>query len=186
MLDFDITMIGVFFLLYLSIIAFLKKRSNNHFLVVFTLFYIYLIMVIKYTQFPIFLDELFMDSQNYKISYNLVPLVNLSSGQFVTSMLNVLLFLPFGYLFFIMSRFHFKKTVLAGFSMSFLIELTQAGISLLTQVAYRVFDVNDLIFNTIGTFLGVILFLIFNLFAKKVGLVSSLKKNSIMNYITMK
>lgn len=187
MLDFDILSIGFFAIIYFVLIIFLKKKNNQYsFLFVLTLFYIYLVMVIKYTQFPILWDDLYVDAESYKVSYNLVPLFNLTSGQFTTSVLNIILFLPFGFLFYILSRFSFSKTIFMGFLTSFLVELVQFCISFLTKVSFRVFDVNDLIFNTLGVFIGIIVFIFFSFLIKKIIDIKYLKTNSFLNYILFK
>ncbi len=169
MLDFDILSIVVFAIVYFIIIIFLRKKNNNNgFLFVASLLYIYLVIVIKYTQFPIFISNIYKDENNYKIIYNLVPLFNLTREQFVTSVFNIILFLPFGFLYFIISRFSYKKTLIKGFFLSFLIETLQILISFITCVSYRIFDVNDLIFNTLGVFIGIVCFIIFNNFINKI------------------
>ncbi len=79
---------------------------------------------------------------------NLTPFAYMFSD-FRNSFLNVLLFVPLGFLLPVFWR-HFKKlhwTLLFGFCTSLLIELLQL-------FTFRATDVNDLITNTFGTFLG--------------------------------
>lgn len=187
MLDFDILSIIFFTIVYFVLIVFLKKKNNQYgFLFVATLFYIYLVMLIKYTQFPIFWSNLYRDGDLYKATYNLIPLFHLTAGQFVTSVLNIILFLPFGFLFFVLSRFSFSKTIFIGFLTSFSVELIQLFISLLTRVSFRVFDVNDLIFNTLGVLIGMIIFVIFKFLTEKIIDAEHLKTNKFLNYILYK
>lgn len=69
--------------------------------------------------------------------------------------LNVLLFVPLGFFVRLIWRRGFVIATLSGFVMSLLIELTQlTGIYGLYPCAYRLFDVDDLIANTAGAFLG--------------------------------
>ncbi|MCW5954509.1 MAG: VanZ family protein, partial [Propionibacteriaceae bacterium] len=71
---------------------------------------------------------------------------------------NVVLFLPLGYFLRVLARRGIVIATLAGFAISAAIELTQrTGIWGLYRCAYRVFDVDDLILNTSGAFLGSLL-----------------------------
>jgi glycopeptide antibiotics resistance protein len=71
---------------------------------------------------------------------------------------NVVLFLPLGYFLRVLARRGVVVATLAGFAISAAIEFTQrTGIWGLYHCAYRVFDVDDLILNTSGAFLGSLL-----------------------------
>lgn len=68
---------------------------------------------------------------------------------------NVALTMPLGYFFREFFRISLKKTVLAGFLVSVLYEVTQlTGLFFIYPRAYRIFDIDDLIINTFGAFLG--------------------------------
>ena len=84
--------------------------------------------------------------------------------------LNVILFIPFGFLLPVVFPKRAAKlwlTTLYGFPLSLFIELTQ----LLLPGIGRAFDVDDLIFNTLGAVVGYLLYLlcrkIFNSIKKK-------------------
>lgn len=81
---------------------------------------------------------------------------------------NVAMTMPLGY--FLREFFHvsLKKAVLAGFLTSLLYEITQlTGLFFIYPRAYRIFDIDDLIINTLGAYLGyVIAPLISGLFPK--------------------
>lgn len=83
--------------------------------------------------------------------YNIVPFAYMFSD-LTNTILNVLLFLPLGFFLPVFwARFlPFFRTVLFGFFTSLLIESLQI-------FTYRATDINDLITNTFGTFLGWIL-----------------------------
>lgn len=86
----------------------------------------------------------------FELNLNLIPIVGFITD-LRSSFLNVLLFIPLGLLlpvFWTAFRAR-KKTVLFGFVMSCAIELLQI-------FTFRATDVNDLITNTFGTFLGYI------------------------------
>ena len=68
---------------------------------------------------------------------------------------NVAMTMPLGY--FLREFFHvsLKKTILAGFLTSLLYEITQlTGLFFIFPRAYRIFDIDDLIINTFGAYLG--------------------------------
>lgn len=68
---------------------------------------------------------------------------------------NVALTMPLGY--FLKELFHvsLKKAVLAGFLVSLLYEVTQlTGLFFIYPRAYRIFDIDDLIINTLGAYCG--------------------------------
>ncbi|QHQ61146.1 hypothetical protein Ana3638_10500 [Anaerocolumna sedimenticola] len=67
---------------------------------------------------------------------------------------NIFLFIPFGFLLpLLWIQYNLKKTVFTGFLLSLIIETMQL-------FCFRISDVNDLWTNTLGTYLGYILFLV--------------------------
>ena len=83
-----------------------------------------------------------------ELNLNLLPLIGMVTD-FKNSLLNILLFIPLGTALPLL-WFQFrtcKSTVRFGFC-------TSAAIELLQILTYRATDVNDLITNTLGTFLG--------------------------------
>lgn len=69
--------------------------------------------------------------------------------------LNVLLFIPLGFLVRVLGGRGIPTAVLAGLGTSLLIEFTQlTGVWGIYDCAYRVFDVDDLITNTVGALCG--------------------------------
>lgn len=76
-------------------------------------------------------------------------------------LLNVLLFVPLGFFTRAMFRRGVLVAVLGGFGASLLIELTQVtGVWGLFECAYRFFDVDDLLANTLGALLGTLIALL--------------------------
>lgn len=68
---------------------------------------------------------------------------------------NVALTMPLGYFFREVFHISLKKAVLAGFLVSLLYEVTQlTGLFFIYPRAYRIFDIDDLIINTLGAYLG--------------------------------
>ena len=75
--------------------------------------------------------------------------------------LNVLLFIPLGFLVRVLGGRGIPTAVLAGLGTSLLIEFTQlTGVWGIYDCAYRVFDVDDLITNTVGALCGSLLALV--------------------------
>ncbi len=71
---------------------------------------------------------------------------------------NIMLFMPFGFLLRTMFRRGILMATFGGFGISLFIELTQrTGIWGIFPCAYRLFDVDDLMANTLGALLGSIL-----------------------------
>ena len=73
--------------------------------------------------------------------------------------LNLVLTVPLGFFMRFLFGFKFGKTMLAGFLFSLLCELTQiTGLFFIYPAPYRVFDVDDLIINTLGAVVGYLIF----------------------------
>jgi len=86
------------------------------------------------------------------------PLALLREPAFLQIVLNVLLFVPLGYFVRVIAHRGVVVATLAGLALSLLVELTQkTGVWHLYSCAYRVFDVDDLIVNTIGATIGSLL-----------------------------
>ncbi|MBO4359946.1 MAG: VanZ family protein [Eubacteriaceae bacterium] len=73
--------------------------------------------------------------------------------------LNVVLFIPMGYLLPYMSEWFRKRLPLAPVTASFLISLAVENIQLITRRGF--YDVDDIVTNTLGGFLGALLFTAF-------------------------
>ena len=84
----------------------------------------------------------------FELNLNLIPFVGIA-GDFKNSCLNVLLFIPMGFFLPVLWR-KFRRAgaaILFGTMMSLVIELLQI-------FTFRATDVNDLLTNGLGTFLG--------------------------------
>lgn len=109
---------------------------------------------------------------------NFIPL---SSGIEISTVLNIVFFMPFGFLLpTLWKRFRkFIPTVVAGFLFSVIIEVGQL-------FTIRATDVDDLIMNTLGTILGFIVFKILSMIFKKLSSKTMIedynKKDSLIKY----
>ncbi|WP_158095069.1 VanZ family protein [Gottfriedia luciferensis] len=172
-------------ILLLMILFVLKVKYKKHimYLFFFTIMYIYLCTVINYTQFPIYaLPSLRkMVGLHVWANLNLVPLLNLTKQDFVTSILNVLMTIPFGFGLPFITKSTYKKIVVAGLLIGVISESLQGIIGLLNRYTLRIVDINDVIFNFTGTLIGFCLFkmisYLFKLSIKKSNKLNSLVKN---------
>ncbi len=86
-------------------------------------------------------------------------------GVFLEPVFNILLLFPFGVYCRYYFRMSWKKTILASFCLSLFFELTQlSGLYFIYPRPYRLFDVNDLLHNTLGGTLGFICAPLFTFF----------------------
>lgn len=106
---------------------------------------------------PFLFVTTFLEKSGFVLSDKSTWLKSLKSHYFYTVAFNVLLTFPFGV--YMRKYFHqsFFKTILLGFLLSFFYEFTQyTGLFGIYPHPYRVADVDDLIVNTFGVFLGFI------------------------------
>ncbi len=132
------------------------RFHNGMWATAYTFFAIYLAAVYSLVGLPTILFTTF------EVTLNLVPFVGMIAD-YKNALLNVLLFVPLGFFLpLLWSKFSTQKhTLLFGLGMTVSIELLQ----LLT---YRVTDVDDVITNFLGTWLGYLLFKVFGGFFRKI------------------
>lgn len=118
------------------------------------LYYYLSVMLTNIVGFPTLREYFRLSGLGESFFHPNVNLVPLADGFSLSFMLNILLFVPLGFLCPCISRYYrqVKHAVLLGFVLSLTIELAQ----LFTQ--YRATDVDDLITNTAGTLLGYLCF----------------------------
>jgi glycopeptide antibiotics resistance protein len=165
---FNLLTILLFGLIWIGIIAFLrlKKKESLVYLIFFTVFYIYIVKVLDYTLFQfqslivlkLFLPDLVLRGQTAEEALNLIPLITLTPQDLKTSLLNILLLVPFGLGLPFITNFGMKKIVVIGMIFSILIEFLQFITGFMAKITFRIADINDVIFNTLGVVIGYILF----------------------------
>lgn len=146
-----------------------KKKKSWTYLLFFGLFAIYIFKVLDYTLLQyqsllllkMFAPNLMLNGQEAGQAVNLVPLISLTSGDIKTSLLNILLFVPFGFLLPFFTKINMTKVVIIGALLSISIELAQLLTGLLAKTTFRVADINDLLFNITGAAIGYGLFMLF-------------------------
>ncbi|MCY7844012.1 VanZ family protein [Bacillus haynesii] len=162
-------------ILSISLLVFgykLKNKSINliHFFYLM-LFSLYISSVIAMTLFPFpYQKELIeaMIKENLGINHNLIPFktiietIKFDSAMFIMQVGgNILLFIPLGFILSILFPIKKSTVVLIGFGISLTIELIQFVCGLFIGYNYRSFDVDDLILNTLGTIIGLLLYKLF-------------------------
>ena len=179
--------------LWLAIVAFLRteKKKTPVYLLFFTIFYIYLFKVLDYTllQFQSlllvqhFVPNLMVKGVAAPESINLMPLVTLTGEDLRTSLLNILLMMPFGFGLPFITDYSFRRIVLTGVLFSVAIELLQLLTGLAAGMTFRIADINDVIFNSIGAAMGYLLFIGFMHIYLYISHKWELPPNSILQYI---
>ncbi len=152
-------------LIYLRV----KKKKSWTYLLFFGIFAIYAFKVLDYTLLQyqsllflkLFAPNLMLNGQEAGQTINLVPLISLTSSDIQTSLLNILLFVPFGFLLPFVTKINMARVVVIGALLSISIELAQLLTGLLAKTTFRVADINDLLFNTTGAAIGYGLFVLF-------------------------
>ncbi|WP_235821783.1 VanZ family protein [Gottfriedia acidiceleris] len=187
MIDFNGCILygSIIILLMILFVLKIKFKKDIVYLFFFSIMYIYLCYVLKYTQFPIYV------SQTYKNMFglhawknlNLVPLIHLTKEDFETSLLNVLMTIPFGFGLPFITKSTFKKIAIAGLLIGVIIESLQGIIALLNGFSHRVVDMNDVIFNFTGTIIGYCIFKLFSNLYKLIIKKAKIQLNSLLKHI---
>lgn len=90
---------------------------------------------------------------------------SMGSGIMIGVICNIIMLFPTGYFMQRLYKLNRKKTILIGFLMSLLFEITQlTGLFSFYSRPYRIFDVDDLIQNTFGMVLGAELARVLNIY----------------------
>lgn len=111
---------------------------------------------------PFYIIKNMIRSVNFDIS-NIHTYINVLKNPFVyQSIYNLLLMVPFGMFLRYYFKCNLKKTFIFTFLLSLFFELTQlTGLYFIYPNAYRLFDVDDIITNTLGGILGYLIVPIF-------------------------
>ena len=162
----------IFSVMYLFKVRHLEKQRQRSLLAL----YLSVVLIIDATIFPIpYTASAFEHiALKHSFRYNLVPFVRMleSLQNFHKSTLfevvaNVGLFVPLGAALFVWMPNQSKlKLIIMGFLFSLTIELVQL-VSLYQGLNVRIFDVDDLILNTVGVAVGVVIMAI--IATKKAG-----------------
>lgn len=187
---FNLLTILIFGLIWISIITFfrLKREKSLIYLVFFTIFYVYVIKVLDYTLFQFqsllflkyFVPNIILQGQTAGANINITPLITLTLNDLKTSLLNILLLIPFGFGLPFITNLRMKKVIVIGVLLSIAIEFLQLITGFIAKITFRIADINDIIWNTVGVTIGYILFIGFALICRHIFYNSS---NPILRYI---
>lgn len=167
----DLSAILVACLIWFATVLFLrlKKKKDTAYLIAFTIFFAYVFKVLDLTLFEFqsllllkqFIPNLLLNGIEPEKTLNLLPLVTLTPEDAQTSLLNILMMVPFGFGLPFITKLRMKETILAGALFSVAIELLQFLTGHVAGITFRVADINDVIFNTLGAAIGYALFAAF-------------------------
>lgn len=185
-IDFDSSTVLLSAIIWIGIVVFLRRKRNKPvvYLFFFTIFFAYIITILQYTQFPISLTKDIPGyGQTVWMHMNLVPLIGLVYRDLMTSLLNVLLFIPFGFGLPFVTHMRFRSVIIAAASFSVVLEILQLLSALVSGYTSRVVDINDVIFNTVGVAIGFSLFIVFIYGVRLVLNKLPIKQNVLLRYI---
>jgi glycopeptide antibiotics resistance protein len=189
----DLLIVLIFGVIWIGMVRFLwlKKKKGPVYLMFFTVFYVYIVKVLDYTLFQFqslvllkHLDPgLILNGQTAEKSMNLIPLITLTRQDLETSLLNVLLLIPFGLGLPFITNSRMKQTVVMGALFSIVLEWLQLFTGFLAKITFRIADINDVIFNTVGAAIGYILFIGFIRIYRHISHDWEISVNPILQYI---
>lgn len=186
-IDFDLSTVLFLGLVWAGAIIFLKskKKKDIVYLLFFTVFYVYMAKLIDATQFPMYFSESMRMNigQNVWGNMNLMPLFTITEKSIITSALNILITIPFGFGMPFISRLRVRGVVIAGCATSLFLEFLQFIIALTAGFTFRVIDINDVIFNTFGVLIGYTIFIGFARLCYFAANKLNIYQNDILKYI---
>lgn len=194
MMYFDILTALLFFLIWICIVTFLllKKKKSLVYLMFFSIFYVYIFKVLDYALFQFqslillkyFMPDLILEGQAVGEDLNLIPLITLNPQDMETSLLNILFLIPFGFGLPFITSFRMKKVVIIAAVFSIAIEFSQFITGFMAKITFRIADINDVIFNTVGAAIGYILFVGFLHIFRNISINKKISANPLLQYIT--
>ena len=152
-----------------------QKKINVRWETYIYSFVLYLICAYFMTMLPLPSEGYFDAIPPFREQVQLIPFncffeTNLLRSPVASAVIvfNLFLTVPLGVFLRFLFDFKFGKTMISGFLFSLLCEITQiTGLFFIYPAPYRIFDVDDLIINTLGAVVGYLIFpLIFRILPK--------------------
>lgn len=103
-------LIAILILFMIIWLMYYKYKKNIYFIICFMFFYTYICLLIKYTQFPITIDFVLANKEMVLSNINWIPFRHFGSN-FSNAILNIILTMPFGFLFPLI-KYNLKKKIL--------------------------------------------------------------------------
>lgn len=163
LVDFDLSTVFIGLILFIIILLVLKykyKKRSIFFVFMFIMF-VYFLAVAKFTLFPFPLFSS-MSGPNLMKNINLIPFKN---GFGIQDFYNIIMTIPFGFgMPFLWKVTSLKKTMIAALLSGTTIEIMQFLLALVSEgFTFRTIDINDVICNFVGTWVGFILLILFSI-----------------------
>ncbi len=172
------------------------RKSNPAYRFFFSLFWLYIILVVSLTLFPIPIrsfserqlsrqSAFFILSRINRIPFDYSQFKNISPAFiFIREVVaNILLTMPFGFLINFIVPARVRKIPLLALAVGVSIEFAQLGMCLLVGLNYRGIDINDAIMNMIGVLCGYQVFCLFSRFFLRVTQRHPVKEHGLLVYI---
>ena len=144
----------------LLILVWLRRADySRSYLVLFSMFWLYLLLVLSVIIFPI---APLPENYAFRLRTNFVPL-DFGACYFrricIANILgNILLTVPFGFGVSFIARLKARDFIGLSFLVGFGFEMLQLVIALLFRSSFRVIDINDFLLNGLGVWIGYLLF----------------------------
>lgn len=194
LLDFGVMewLIGVAVLIVLIPILWKRKHIPSY-LFFFSVFWVYLLIVVDVTIFPIPIPdaEMFLTKQQFTFilsHVNFEPFKYLSDPYvnpyvvFLEIVQNILLTIPFGFGVSFIAQFKARDFLWLAIAVGLVIEIAQLVISLGVGV-YRTVDITDVLLNATGVLLGYLYFRAFAWLVSKIIQRFRIKRSSFWAYV---
>ena len=157
-------LVGMGILCILLPILWWRKRSLSY-LLFFSIFWIYLLVVVRTVIFPIAINTDY-GGPRVMPKINLMPLYFSYCSIVRVCLLgivgNIILTIPFGFGINFLTRVKPGNYLWLAPALGFGFEFSQLVISLVFRSGFRTIDVNDVMLNAIGVFIGYALFRVFS------------------------
>lgn len=187
LVNFDyIHLYSLLFILVVSLAILWVKTKNLSYVIFCAVFGIYLIGAISVTVFPFYIGE---PRPDFLRNLNLVPFDFGSCFQYMPEYCrngifkNILLAVPFGFLIPFIAPIKPKHTVPVILAIGCSFEFIQLVMAFILRNSFRAIDINDVIFNTLGAFVGYLLFKLFGWFYELAIQKYRLRPKHIFDYI---
>ena len=178
-------LIGVGVLFVLLIFLWQQKRRLSY-LLFFSIFWIYLLVVVKTVIFP-FIINLDYGSPRIMPTINLIPFYfgycSIPEYCVLGIVGNIILTMPFGFGINFLVKVKPRNILGLALAVGFGFEFSQLVISLVFRSGFRSIDINDVILNAIGVLIGYALFRAFALAYIKIAGYFEIKQKWLFAYI---
>ena len=136
------------------------------------------LLLLKY-----FMPNLILNGQTTGKEVNIVPLFTPVPQDIETSLLNILLLVPFGFGLPFITTLRMNQVNVLGALVSIAIELLQLNTGALGKITFRVADNNDVFFNSIGVAIGYLLLIQFVRIYRKASPNWEISANPLLRHI---